>query len=129
MSGNSEYPLMQQFPGDGENSDYIRREAAIDALWNHEKTTRHNLSIYPDIVSEHCEVILDVPAADVRPVVRGHWITEEEARDNLRKGGEYNECVCSVCGHLDWDCTESESFNFCPTCGADMRPAEKEDTE
>lgn len=59
------------------------------------------------------------PSADVRPVVRGHWIGTKEAEDmdDIMK-----EFTCSVCGCCEWDCTESESFNFCPNCGADMRP-------
>lgn len=62
--------------------------------------------------------VQSIPAADVRPVMRGHWITEEEAE----KIGDYSKRdTCSVCGHCDWDCTESAYFNFCPNCGADMR--------
>ena len=63
-------------------------------------------------------VIESIPAADVRPVVRGHWITEEEAE---AKGDYSLRDACSVCGRCDWDCTESASFNYCPNCGADMR--------
>ena len=43
---------------------------------------------------------------------KGKWNTDKESP-------EY--ATCSVCGHCDWDCTESEYFNFCPNCGADMR--------
>lgn len=68
-------------------------------------------------------LIEEIPAADVRPVVHGHWIAEEEAEER----GDYSlRDTCSVCGHCDWDCTESESFNFCPNCGADMRAKEAE---
>ena len=64
----------------------------------------------------------DIPAADVRPVVRGHWISEEEAEEK----GDYSlRDACSVCGHCDWDCTESAGFNYCPNCGADMREGNK----
>ncbi len=60
-----------------------------------------------------------IPAADVRPVVHGKWIMNDDSKT-----------VCSLCGnvvafvsHPDkrWD------FGyFCPNCGADMRekPAE-----
>ena len=54
--------------------------------------------------------------ADVRPVVRGEWINEDV------------DFVCSVCGHDAY--TEGDyrqvRTDFCPNCGADMRPAEKE---
>ena len=50
-------------------------------------------------------------------VKHGHWISEEEAM----RMGDYNlRDTCSVCGRCDWDCTESENFNFCPNCGAKM---------
>ena len=63
-------------------------------------------------------LIEEIPAADVRPVVRGHWIGSKEAEE---MGDIMKEFTCSVCGCCEWDCTESESFNFCPNCGADMR--------
>lgn len=58
-----------------------------------------------------------IPAADVRPVVRGRWI----------KKGCY--AVCSNCGErkaIAWTTTVEELVNvyrlkFCNNCGADMR--------
>lgn len=48
-----------------------------------------------------------IPAADVRPVVRGRWV------DEPIKGIRYH---CSVCqGRFDY------TWYFCPNCGADMR--------
>lgn len=65
----------------------------------------------------------EVPAADVRPVVRGEW-----------KPHLTNRCrdVCSVCGvstlrrtyGINPDGTEwvdEASYPFCPWCAADMR--------
>ena len=53
---------------------------------------------------------------DVRGV--GHWITKQEAID----ADDYSLWdTCSVCGRCDWDCTESESFKYCPNCGARMK--------
>lgn len=57
------------------------------------------------------------PTADVAEVRHGHWITEKEALEIDRYDLAY---TCSVCGHCDWDCTESEDFNYCPYCGAKM---------
>lgn len=51
----------------------------------------------------------------------GHWISKEEAELMDRFDLAY---TCSVCGHCDWDCTESENFNFCPNCGAKMKGGE-----
>lgn len=58
-----------------------------------------------------------IPAADMRPVVRGEWI--------WKKSGEV---VCSKCndlmaivGNTEDLITVKSYHNFCPNCGADMR--------
>lgn len=57
------------------------------------------------------EHVKSIPAADVRPVVRGHF-------------GKHTSpftALCSECGtsmNMHW--------NFCPNCGADMREANDE---
>ena len=55
------------------------------------------------------EDIINLPAADVKPVVRGRWIDT----DNY-----YQRWKCSVCGNHTRDARPP----FCPNCGADMRP-------
>lgn len=66
-----------------------------------------------------CPQFAQIPAADVRPVVHGKWVPV--GADDLDEG----MFMCSECG--------SEHFfpelllnipadNFCPNCGADMRP-------
>lgn len=115
---------------------YIERDAAVDALnkalFAYEYETEAQFKNEPELdISEWFlhrifvqrmngidrQTILAIPAADVRPVVRGHWIGTKEAED---MGDIMKEFTCSVCGCCDWDCTESESFNFCPNCGARM---------
>lgn len=55
------------------------------------------------------------------PVVRGHMIGAEEAQKIFEETySDYPYGQCSVCGHCDWDCVESQGFNFCPNCGAEM---------
>lgn len=51
-----------------------------------------------------------VPAANVRPVVRGRW--------EYPLGMAWNY-VCSNCGYGGTDTVRKR--NFCPHCGADMR--------
>lgn len=46
-----------------------------------------------------------------------HWITMDEAAELDDFGLAH---TCSRCHHCDWDCTESETFNYCPHCGAKM---------
>lgn len=50
--------------------------------------------------------IRNYPAANVRPVVRAHYITDE-----------WGDSSCSECGEPYLDITK----NFCPNCGAEMR--------
>lgn len=50
--------------------------------------------------------------ADVKPVVKGEWIPD--------KYDPEFKLWCSVC---DW--TAEYPYNFCPNCGAEMRPTEK----
>lgn len=82
-------------------TDYISREAAISEIMS-EPTDAH----YP---SWYAEKLKQIPAADVRPVVRGKWKEHRFSEDVY--GAE-----CSVC-HTTWD----YGTNFCPNCGADMR--------
>lgn len=60
----------------------------------------------------------------MRPVVRGHWISETEADmlgDILLTG------ACSVCRQCNWDNVESYGFNFCPNCGTKMKKGKRYD--
>ena len=60
-----------------------------------------------------------IPAADVRPVVRGKWID----RDDKYYG--WNMWACSACGEefvLTEGTPDMNEYHFCPNCGADMRP-------
>ena len=84
--------------------DYIERTALRDALYAADAITMKGVAI-----------INQLPAADVRPVVRGKWIYDH-----------WCEFKCSNCGA--W--SKSEPYrgreNFCPNCGADMREENNE---
>ena len=82
--------------------DYISRKAIMDA---YEEEQRKNGPWRFEAIIE------SVPAADVRPVVRGHW--EIVTGSN---GKEY--MVCSECRVTQ---TLTGTFSYCPSCGADMR--------
>ena len=104
-------------------AEYIDREAfrqkcveVLEGIRSHPAMTLQEMHVVAAIDTV-CQIIDDMPAADVRHVARGHWITWEEA---VRLGDPMLSDCCSVCHALDWDCTESRSFNFCPNCGADM---------
>lgn len=74
-------------------------------------------------IAELCEVrqaIATIPAADVMPVVHGHWILADVYHEDV--------FVCSVC-HAD--ITVQINFNYhptykyCPMCGAKMDEVNK----
>ena len=98
-------------------AEYLEREALLRELrlWHMHKTDSLPDHFHYTGIKAWLEAL---PAEDVQPVVRGHWISTKEAED---MGDIMKEFTCSVCGCCEWDCTESESFNFCPNCGADMR--------
>ena len=69
------------------------------------------------------EAIKNAPTIEAKPVVHAHWVTEQEAEEINRYDLTY---CCSACGHCDWDCTESEGFEYCPNCGAKMDEKEND---
>ena len=76
--------------------DYIERQSVVYAVRDHFCDSARTL-----------EAIDAIPAADVRPVVRGRWI---------RLSG----CdMCDQCGYSTGK--HEQGRNFCPNCGADMR--------
>ncbi len=85
-------------------SDYISREDAKNYVIGRYDDQLGFITM-EDIIDQ-----LDyVPAADVRPVVRGKWGTDRFKMERM---------ICSECGVvLEW----SKINNFCPNCGADMR--------
>lgn len=80
-------------------SDLIYREDAKDFVRH-----AYNKGLNP------IEYLDEVPAADVRTVVRGKW--KKRRFSELAFGYE-----CAVC-HTTWDAPT----NFCPNCGAEMKP-------
>lgn len=86
-------------------SDYISREMTIEAMYK-EAEAHPGHTFW----TSQFEALRNIPAADVRPVVRGKWEEEDSAsnRQSFR---------CSVCGKGG----RGYKFNFCSNCGADMR--------
>lgn len=87
-------------------TDYIERKAAFDAAQEHFCDSARTL-----------EAIETLPAADVRPVVRGRW----ERIDGLDELDP--RMRCSVCGSVE---TPLERHRFCPVCAADMKGGESD---
>ena len=92
-------------------AEYIEREAAIVKLCQMTDETSHD---YCAGISVAVDAIDGLPAADVRPVVRGEWRLEREP-----DGTPY--CFhCSVCDDDFSIIGITTKYNYCPNCGAKM---------
>lgn len=92
-------------------SDYIERSKLAKAteIWRNQLIEIYGENDeYVKCLDSVLLGIDNIPAADVRPVVRGKWI-EPRFSENVY-GVE-----CSVC-HTTWD----YGTNFCPYCGSYM---------
>lgn len=99
-------------------TEYISREAAVELLKKRLYETALNSTGFNadagDVFADAAERlektwINEIPAADVRPVVRGKW------------NAYNNTYVCSACGRpiSFW------KSNFCPNCGAMMEESDE----
>ena len=89
-------------------SDYISRDVAIIEFMDNDID-----HIQAPNGKEAVQILSDIPAADVVPVVHAYWIPQ--------KGNhEFKEALmnCSACGYpvSRW----TGNTNFCPNCGAKM---------
>lgn len=98
-------------------TEYISREAAIDAVLGYKGYFQDRLSTNNMILKKEAEVAIDdVPAADVAPVRHGRW-----KRNDCYESWA-NRYVCSLCWNhalSDGD-YRHELSNYCPNCGAKM---------
>ena len=109
-------------------TDYISREAAIRRCVPMDFDSKMAISE---------RELMKLPAADVRPVVHGKWITQEYMYGDPDVGtedmwverlAEYGDCAyCSECGgYAGLDGSEEYVLsNYCPHCGAKMENALK----
>ena len=122
-------------------TEYIEKQEAIKAICD-------SCGVMPDGEKDTCpykyegagcreyDKIIDIPPADVRPVVRGRWVWRHRHRGGFRRVSgeddfgvrhtitvderyEIDDPYCPYCGKLN----ESVFLNYCPSCGADMREA------
>ena len=98
-------------------AEYIEREAAIKELCRDCEACGGDKGM----CSEY-RFIQTLPAADVRPVVRGKW--EEVDRAPIFEGmGEHSTYRCSSCrAYQFYDVFDDGTarYNFCPNCGCAM---------
>lgn len=89
--------------------EYIERNSAIQAasIWNGDEGTEAWIQT----------ALKKLPAADVRPVVRGRWTDHR----TIEHDGEW---YCTACGKeitIYMGADREDRYNFCPNCGADMK--------
>ncbi len=108
-------------------AEYIEREAAFRANCYFCSAHLKDDSPCPEKCADYMKFV-EIPAADVRPVVRGKWVpdydTSEYDFDGITPLSEPQEFQdgwqCSLCGGY-----MPHKTNFCPICGADMRQKEE----
>lgn len=88
--------------------DYIRREDAIIEMMDNNVDHAQGTD-----GKEVVQILEDIPAADVVPVVHAYWIRHENA--DIICGYYVPSFECSQCG--TW---KEDDSDFCPDCGARM---------
>lgn len=107
-------------------SDYISRDAALQAMWNalYALEDRQEAESGLDIMRRADvqagfeagqQVVAEFPAADVVEVRHGRWLPSNIPDSILDK--------CSECG---FD-TGAFTFRYCPSCGAKMDGGQDDD--
>ena len=109
-------------------AEYIERERAIQKVKNVMATEwfRGNYEAIGPLQRVVDVQLGRMTAADVAPVVHGHW-TEKKPSG----GGGIWDCyfVCSVCGGNTPNKAYVIAPDFCPNCGAKMDGKERQNNE
>ena len=98
--------------------EYIKREDLLELYKIDDPVLNENGHVPLPVIRQN---IMDIPAADVAPVVHAHWQPYEDT------------VQCSACGFgtfmdgyffVHGECTHANDrsfrFSFCPNCGAKM---------
>lgn len=98
-------------------AEYIKREAAVKAVEKYGLTNGVVWGRHTGLAICIASEIVDIPAADVAPVVHGRWIRPHWKNNNYC-------CDCSECGgeamHRDYQWNKNGVYPICPHCGAKM---------
>ena len=88
--------------------EYIEREDLLELYRMDDPVLNENGHVQLPVIRQN---IVDIPAADVAPMVHGHWETNSDRPDSL---------ICSVC-KCGFDMWKHDPHNYCPNCGAKMQ--------
>ena len=103
--------------------EYVLKKNVIDALISDkvEITDVHraiggerDFEVLNVTCDRHADMVMALPAADVRPVRRGRWLNVVSAIVDTT--GNCSECRKEAV----WR-TRNKPYTICPNCGADMR--------
>ena len=95
--------------------EYIKREAVLDIAMMYCPDDDGSCSKAGEDLRDMLDEIESIPAADVRPVVRGEWVWSKD------KGIYYCSNCKAVSPREDQDGEYCDCPAFCHVCGADMR--------
>ncbi len=103
-----------------DKKEYIEREMVITVLEERYRlrTHLHDLAGAQQLKLAKFEID-DLPSANVREVVRGHWCVLDKDPTRGMCTTEF-QIYCSKCGCR----SDNNPTHFCPNCGADMRGEE-----
>lgn len=90
-------------------SEYISRDYAMKEM--HAIVKHYRSPVETGLAL--CAMITGAPAADVAPVVHGHWSKEMRFKEDFMGNRTYGY-ECSVCGKI------SAKLLYCGNCGAKM---------
>lgn len=91
-------------------AEYIKREALVHRLKS---------PYLFNITQRIFEIISEIPAADVAPVVHGRWISWEKAGNYVPSPDRHECSVCHDAAQVLVNGLELLS-DYCPNCGAKM---------
>ena len=104
-------------------SEYISKQALLDKTVNRNTAWLYTTNAEGKNLKE---IVDELPPADVRPNIHGHWIKINSGDEDFPES-----IVCDRCNHENSHLDFNEhnepigkvfvTSNFCPNCGADMR--------
>lgn len=94
-------------------TEYIDRAAVLKCIEEDGYEDEYDLGYYSHN-REFQVLIEEIPAADVKLVVRGKWVPKNT-------DGSWRVDTCSACKKDTHYVRYAPAYDFCPNCGADMR--------